>query len=325
VSDEEGFREYLEQSVDGCQEVIYTFQAKLALLSSNNEDAMSEELGEEGTVEQRAYFAILADVRDLLDALLPMSHGVPVEGLTAEEVSILASGGDGGPFNPQDDSTFPATLPSEESIRQDIETALGRSLFGSAWASAVELARDIGETGDVDAPNLSGCEILDHAPETSESAQAEARRILATLRYDQGTVKLSNRDEGRVFLSGPELGRFFLDHVLPAARAASGDDTLDASETAEAFGHALMGEAIGHGFGWTDDFPPHGLLVASSEFMEAFSFPLSEQGAEARGSGHCPELQDGERALTRGSRIGESYIVSTDENGESRVTVYGNA
>lgn len=54
--------DWLHEACDGSARVIYTFQAKLGLLASDNEDAMEEETGETGTVEQRMYYAMRADI-----------------------------------------------------------------------------------------------------------------------------------------------------------------------------------------------------------------------------------------------------------------------
>lgn len=60
--------EWLHETIDGHQFVIYTMQAKCALLASDNEDALENETGETGTVEARCYYAMRADVSELLSA-----------------------------------------------------------------------------------------------------------------------------------------------------------------------------------------------------------------------------------------------------------------
>lgn len=63
------FGDALHETVDGCARVIYTFQAKLGLLVSDNEDAGEEELGEApDTVEARMFWAMCADIRERLEA-----------------------------------------------------------------------------------------------------------------------------------------------------------------------------------------------------------------------------------------------------------------
>ena len=48
------FSDALHQAVDGTQRVIYTFQAKLAVILSDNGDAYFDDFGEEGAVENGA-------------------------------------------------------------------------------------------------------------------------------------------------------------------------------------------------------------------------------------------------------------------------------
>jgi hypothetical protein len=71
---EEDLMEALEQSVDGSQRVIYTFQAKLGLLVSENADYGIEELGAESfdwsdgiPYSALMYYALRQDVTDYLD------------------------------------------------------------------------------------------------------------------------------------------------------------------------------------------------------------------------------------------------------------------
>ncbi len=69
AGDVEDFSDALHDAVDDCQRCIYTFQAKLGLLASDNEDAMEEELGDDnGTPEQRMYWALRADIVEHLEA-----------------------------------------------------------------------------------------------------------------------------------------------------------------------------------------------------------------------------------------------------------------
>lgn len=71
----EDFEDSLHEDCDGCARVIYTFQAKLGLLASDNEDAAEDSLGEHEAqllgAEQRMFFALEADIRECLS-----SHGV---------------------------------------------------------------------------------------------------------------------------------------------------------------------------------------------------------------------------------------------------------
>lgn len=61
--DEDGFYDYIREQCDGSQRVIYTFQAKLGMLCTNNDDAYQDELGEPPpTVEAAMCMALIADV-----------------------------------------------------------------------------------------------------------------------------------------------------------------------------------------------------------------------------------------------------------------------
>ena len=66
------FGDALHEQCDGCARVIYTFQAKLGLLASDNEDAYDEEFGPNENdakgPEVRMYYALCADIRDRLEA-----------------------------------------------------------------------------------------------------------------------------------------------------------------------------------------------------------------------------------------------------------------
>src|SRR5689334_17926019 len=73
ITDSEGADDYLHDSIDGTQRVIYTWQARLGLLASENSDAYFEEgMGElvckDGIpYEQLMYYAMKADVHEYLD------------------------------------------------------------------------------------------------------------------------------------------------------------------------------------------------------------------------------------------------------------------
>ena len=60
----------LHETVDGHEWIIYTAKARLVLCCSDHPDALSEELGETeaaaASVEQCAFWAMLADVQDYL-------------------------------------------------------------------------------------------------------------------------------------------------------------------------------------------------------------------------------------------------------------------
>lgn len=68
------FQDALHQAVEGTQRTIYTFQAKLAVILSDNGDAYFDEFGEEGAVEKSgiqwerlAFVAMQQDVLKELD------------------------------------------------------------------------------------------------------------------------------------------------------------------------------------------------------------------------------------------------------------------
>lgn len=71
--DEDSVREWLtewiDETTDGHNFVIYTFKAKCVCLASDNEDAYSDEIGESPpSVEAQACMAMRRDVWDLLGA-----------------------------------------------------------------------------------------------------------------------------------------------------------------------------------------------------------------------------------------------------------------
>lgn len=67
ITDVEQLEERLQQDVDGSARVIYTFQSKLGLLVTSNDEAYEEEFGEkpQDIAAQMAY-AMLVDVREEL-------------------------------------------------------------------------------------------------------------------------------------------------------------------------------------------------------------------------------------------------------------------
>lgn len=73
--DREDFIEAFDQEIDGSQRVIYTFQARLGLLASDNEDAGIEELGPESfdwsagiPYSQLMFFAFRQDIIDAMES-----------------------------------------------------------------------------------------------------------------------------------------------------------------------------------------------------------------------------------------------------------------
>jgi hypothetical protein len=70
VTNSDDLTQWIDESIDGCSRVIYTWQAKCGLLASDNEDAYDDEMGEaSGTPEMRMYWAMRADVREELERL----------------------------------------------------------------------------------------------------------------------------------------------------------------------------------------------------------------------------------------------------------------
>lgn len=67
ITDEEQLTERLDQEVDGSARVIYTFQSKLGLLASDNDDAYEDEMGEPtNDVAAQMAMAMRADIREAL-------------------------------------------------------------------------------------------------------------------------------------------------------------------------------------------------------------------------------------------------------------------
>lgn len=74
ITDSESAYEWLHETVDGSQRVIYTFQAQQCLIYSDNDGAYAEEFGEEGIVtdgciewSRLAYAAFHADIVEALE------------------------------------------------------------------------------------------------------------------------------------------------------------------------------------------------------------------------------------------------------------------
>lgn len=78
---DENREESIAQAIDGSSWTIYTHSAKAALLVSNNADAAEDMMGSREamllSVGSRAASAMLADVRELIEAW--RKHGVPPE------------------------------------------------------------------------------------------------------------------------------------------------------------------------------------------------------------------------------------------------------
>jgi hypothetical protein len=62
---EDEVEDYLHETIDGHEFVIYTYKARLVMICTDHPDAFEEEMGDKPeTVEQAAYGAMMADVRD---------------------------------------------------------------------------------------------------------------------------------------------------------------------------------------------------------------------------------------------------------------------
>ncbi len=65
--DSDECEQYLTETIDGHEWVIYTHKAKIVAVVTDSPDAYEDEMGEKApTVEAAAYFSMLADVRDML-------------------------------------------------------------------------------------------------------------------------------------------------------------------------------------------------------------------------------------------------------------------
>jgi len=62
--------DYICETIDGTDLVVYTNKTEAALLASDNEDAMEYETRKNGTPEERAYYALRADVVESLRAMV---------------------------------------------------------------------------------------------------------------------------------------------------------------------------------------------------------------------------------------------------------------
>lgn len=90
IADREQFQDRLHEDVDGSQRVIYTWQAQLGILASENSDAYFEELGEtlecDGSVpyEKLMFYAMQRDVVEYMTR----------EGFDPDDESIFDDEGD---------------------------------------------------------------------------------------------------------------------------------------------------------------------------------------------------------------------------------------
>jgi len=67
VSNDEELSDYLHQTVDGHERVIYTYQARIGLVCTDSVDAYEDETGEKPpSAEVQMFWALMQDVRDRL-------------------------------------------------------------------------------------------------------------------------------------------------------------------------------------------------------------------------------------------------------------------
>jgi len=89
VSSDDELRDYLHESVDGCQRVIHTFQARCGLLSSDHPDAYEDETGERPSdVSVQMYWALMADVNDRLESYDELCEELEEERQRAENGDV---------------------------------------------------------------------------------------------------------------------------------------------------------------------------------------------------------------------------------------------
>lgn len=68
ISTREQADDWIHKTIDGHGRVIYTWQAKLGLLASENEDAYEDQTGETGAdTSARMYWAMRADVEEAVE------------------------------------------------------------------------------------------------------------------------------------------------------------------------------------------------------------------------------------------------------------------
>ena len=114
ITDADGAREYLEQSIDGCHDVIYTHAAIEVCRQSSNDGAYFDDFGTEGAVtdggiewSKLAYCALLADVMEELgdfEELFPkcsecdeqLTEAATIARGTCDDCHEAATEGDGG-------------------------------------------------------------------------------------------------------------------------------------------------------------------------------------------------------------------------------------
>jgi hypothetical protein len=119
-------------------------------------------------------------------------------------------------------------------MRESIVEGAARALFVQWWADQCSECENDAETCRLERnghqPNdPGGVELMDVAPETSESARACAKCLVERVASQARWTEVTNREEVE---SDPE-----------------------------GFGHYLAMEALGHGVAWSDDHPDHDLVL----------------------------------------------------------------
>lgn len=138
-------------------------------------------------------------------------------------------------------------------ITEQIELAMAKAFFASAWADQVD------ESDDPNKPNLSGREIMDVLPEKIDPAALHAARtLLMDMESAAGTV---------------------MQHIYEQARFCRDETMGDRLLTPEMFGHYCAMQAMGHGVGLADAF--------GQEVADAIVVPYVEFGMGSLEIDYC--------------------------------------
>lgn len=257
IADREALDERVHETCDGSARVIYTSQALDVLRWTDSDDAYLDDFGAGALADvssasevytRLAFYALRADVSEAL-------RGTP----TAEEVGEYPAARTLADFDVDDDDTYPAKRAEDaEGTADEIREGFARAVHALAWADAAER---------FGLSNLSGCDILDVASPTSDDAQAFAARV-----FEEIEARERKRSGGAYSLAADFLAR-----IEPAATGAH--------TTAEDFGRALALEHLGHGAGWADSNPEHGIEPGHGEYSADFApedFGLDAEDARER-------------------------------------------
>lgn len=251
ITDREGFEERLHETCDGSARVIYTSQALDVLRWTESDDAGFDEMGSDfldgcssmaEVYTRAAFYALRADVADRV-------RGFDVSDLDTFQARTLAD------FDVDDDDTYPAKRADDaDGTADEIREGFAKCAHALAWADCAER---------YGLSNLSGCEILDVCSPTSPEAEAYAARV-----FDE----IEARERKRAG-SAYSLAADFLARIQPEAEEhtrTSSRGIPTSRTTAEHFGHALALEHFGHGAGWADDKPEHGIEPGHGEYSASF-------------------------------------------------------